>query len=99
VILFEDCSIIIPTAFTPDYDQVNDTWELANIDNIYPNNVVSVYNRWGNKVYESKPGVYNTMPWDGTHKGEELPIASYYYMIEYNDNSTENTTGIVSIIK
>ena len=99
VILFEDCSIIIPTAFTPDYDQVNDTWELENIDNIYPNNVVSVYNRFGNKVYESKQGTYNTMPWNGTHQGEELPVASYYYIIEYNDNSTENKTGIVSIIK
>jgi gliding motility-associated-like protein len=99
VILFEDCSIIIPTAFTPDYDQVNDTWELENIDNIYPNNVVSVYNRFGNKVYESKPGVYNTMPWDGTHQGNELPVASYYFIIEYNDNSTENKTGIVTIIK
>jgi len=99
VILFEDCSIIIPTAFTPDYDQVNDTWELENIDNIYPNNVVSVYNRWGNKVYESNQGAYQTMPWDGTHNGEELPVASYYFIIEYNDNSTENKTGIVSIIK
>ena len=99
VILFEDCSIIIPTAFTPDYDQVNDTWKLENIDNIYPNNMVSVYNRFGNKVYESKEGSYNAMPWNGTHQGEELPVASYYYIIEYNDNSTKNITGIVSIIK
>jgi gliding motility-associated-like protein len=99
VISFEDCNIIIPTAFTPDYNQVNDIWELQNIDNIYPNNVVTVYNRWGNKIYESKQGTYNAMPWNGTHQGNELPVASYYYIIEYNDNSTENTTGIVSIIK
>ena len=33
-ITFEDCQIIIPTAFTPDDDQINDTWELGNIDDI-----------------------------------------------------------------
>ena len=79
--------------------QINDTFLTSGIDDIYPNNVVTVYNRLGNKVYESKQGAYNTMPWDGTHQGNELPVASYYYIIEYNDNSTENTTGIVSIIK
>ena len=56
-ITFENCEIIIPTAFTPDDDQVNDTWNLGDIDVIYPNNVVSIYNRWGNKIYESDQGL------------------------------------------
>jgi len=98
-ITFEDCQIIIPTAFTPDDDQVNDFWELGNIDEIYPNNVVSVYNRWGNKVYESDQGAYNQRPWNGTFNEEALPVASYYFIVEFNDNSTQNKTGIVSIIK
>ena len=46
-------------------------------------NVVFVYNRWGNKVFESIQGNYNQMPWDGTFNNEPLPVASYYYIIEY----------------
>ena len=98
-ITFEDCQIIIPTAFTPDNDEINDTWVLENIDNIYPNNSVSVYNRLGNKVYESDQGAYSKRPWDGAYNGNALPVASYYYIIEYNDNTTDNKTGFVSIIK
>ena len=98
-ITFENCEIIIPTAFTPDDDQVNDTWNLGDIDVIYPNNVVSVYNRWGNKIYESDQGAYSQRPWNGTFNEQALPVASYYFIIEFNDNSKQNKTGIVSIVK
>jgi gliding motility-associated-like protein len=98
-ITFEDCQIIIPTAFTPDNDQVNDFWELGNIDDIYPKNVVSVYNRWGNKVYESDQGAYDQRPWKGDYNGNFLPVGSYYYVLEFNDNVTGDKTGIVSIVR
>jgi gliding motility-associated-like protein len=98
-ITFENCEILIPTAFTPDNDQINDTWELGDIDEIYPKNIVIVYNRWGNKVYESDQGAYNQRQWNGTFNEQALPVASYYFIIEFNDNSTENKTGIVSIVK
>ncbi len=98
-ITFENCDILIPTAFTPDNDQVNDTWELGNIDDVYPNNIVSVYNRLGNKVYESDQGAYSGRPWGGDYNGNILPVASYYYVIEYNDGNSENINGIISIIK
>ena len=99
LIAFEECGIIIPTAFTPDGDQTNDTWSLNDIDAIYPNNVVSVYNRLGSKVYESIQGAYDQMPWDGTFNGEPLPVASYYFIIEYNDNTTPKSNGIITIVK
>ena len=93
------CDVIIPTAFTPDDDNTNDTWNIVNIDMVYPNNVVTVYNRFGNKVYESIKGQYDQMPWDGTHNGIQLPVASYFYLIEYNDEGTTNSSGTVTIVK
>ncbi|GEM_PF-3302432 len=99
VVSFQICDITIPTAFTPDNDLVNDFWELVNIDLVYPSNIVQVFNRWGNKIYESNEGAYNQNPWDGTYNGEVLPVGSYYYVIDYNDDNTDSTTGIVSIIK
>ena len=93
------CDVIIPTAFTPDDDDINDTWNIVNLDLVYPNNVVSVFNRFGNKIYESMKGQYNQMPWDGTHESNSLPVASYFYLIEYNDEHHTNTSGTVTIVK
>ena len=39
-ITFEDCQIIIPTAFTPDDDQLTTTGSSETLTTIYPNNVV-----------------------------------------------------------
>jgi hypothetical protein len=46
----ENCEITIPTAITPNGDQVNDTWEVVDLDAVYPDNVVKIYNRWGNLI-------------------------------------------------
>jgi gliding motility-associated-like protein len=98
VITIEECDIIVPTAFTPDQDGANDDWELVNIDVIYPDNVVRVYNRWGNLVFESPQGDYDNNRWDGTFKGELLPVGSYYYIIEPNLEGIDSKSGSVSII-
>jgi gliding motility-associated-like protein len=99
LILLESCTIDIPTAFTPDNNGVDDVWELENIDAYFPNNQVRVYNRWGALLYESDKGNYDARPWDGTFKDEPLPVASYYFIVEFNDNETNPETGTVSIIK
>jgi gliding motility-associated-like protein len=93
------CDIFVPTAFTPDNNNVDDVWELKDIDVIFPNNEVSIYNRWGALLYKSEKGKYETKPWDGKYNNEELPVASYYFIIEYNEENRENSTGTVSIIR
>jgi gliding motility-associated-like protein len=98
VITISNCEIIIPTAFTPDGDMTNDTWELIDLDTNYPNNVVYVYNRWGNKVFESPPGDYSNNQWLGDFKGEMLPVGSYYFIIEFNNEAKESVNGTISII-
>ena len=102
-LIINDCSvsIITPTAITPNQDQINDTWEIVDLDLFYPENVVRIYNRWGNLIFEHLSSVtnpYGSNQWDGTYNGEELPIGSYYYIIEYNDGSSDSETGSVSII-
>ncbi|KKN08105.1 hypothetical protein LCGC14_1060080 [marine sediment metagenome] len=56
-------------AFTPNGDGNNDSWVIPGIDN-YPNNRVSVFNRWGNLVFEAK-GYAND--WDGFYKQNSEP--------------------------
>jgi gliding motility-associated-like protein len=74
VLEVDNCGIIVPTAFTPDGDQTNDTWTLQNIDQIYPKNVVSIYNRWGNLLYRSNSGGYEMNPWNGKFNDQDLPV-------------------------
>jgi gliding motility-associated-like protein len=93
----EDCDILIPTAFTPNQDGTNDSWQLIDLDDLYPESQVFIYNRWGALLYESIPGAYNSKPWNGTFNGNTLPVGSYYYIIDFNSGK-ESAKGIVSII-
>jgi gliding motility-associated-like protein len=97
-ITIQNCEIIVPTAFTPDGDNVNDYWEIPDLDYVYPNNKVFVYNRWGNLLYESEEGKYANAPWKGDFKGSKMPVGSYYYIIEMNDAEDRVEKGIVTIV-
>jgi gliding motility-associated-like protein len=96
------CDITMPTAFTPDGDGVNETWQILDLDVVYPDNVVRIYNRWGNLIFEhdsSAEGPYSSSQWDGTYNGEALPVGSYYFAIEFNNEDKETSTGTVTILK
>ncbi len=98
-ITIESCvvlELIIPTGFTPDGDGVNDVWDIQNLNALYPNNVVRVFNRWGNMLFESNG--YQT-PWDGRHNGKDLPTGSYFFTIDFGDSSMTPESGSVTIIR
>ncbi|MGC9331445.1 MAG: gliding motility-associated C-terminal domain-containing protein [Bacteroidales bacterium] len=83
----------IPNAFTPNGDGVNDTWVIEYI-NEYPRARVSVYNRWGQKLYDAKAG---DEPWDGTYKSKKCPAGAYTYVVDLH-NDIEPFTGILMIV-
>ncbi|WP_181304045.1 gliding motility-associated C-terminal domain-containing protein [Rufibacter sp. XAAS-G3-1] len=86
--------IQVPNGFTPNGDGINDYWELPNLKK-YPYSNVQIFNRWGNKVFESTG--YET-PWEGRMNGQPLPAATYYYIIRLDEKETP-LTGNVTIIK
>jgi gliding motility-associated-like protein len=87
---------IFPTVITPNADGKNDAFMIDNLNVLYPNCEVIIVNRWGTVVFESVG--YNT-PWNGTFKGEELPMGTYYYKILLNDSEKNIYTGPISIIR
>ena len=89
-----DPAPLVPNAFTPNGDGVNDTWNIKYLDT-YPGNTVDVFNRYGQKVYNSTG--YAT-PWDGTYKGSYLPTGTYYYIIN-RKNGLGLLSGFVAIIR
>jgi gliding motility-associated-like protein len=73
-------SLNIPNTFTPNGDGINDFWLINGIDN-YPNALVQVFNRYGQKVFDSKGYDH---PFDGKSGGSVLPAGVYYYIINLN---------------
>jgi len=88
---------VIPyDAITPNGDQMNDTWEILDIEN-YPQAIVKVFNRWGEIIHETSGGA-SYIAWDGKYESEELPVGTYYYVIDLNNNE-EPQTGPITIIR
>lgn len=89
--------VVIYNGVTPDGDGMNDYFIIDNI-NQFPNNHVTIYNRWGRKVYETHSYDSNGNVFNGTaqgnsivNQGEKLPTGTYYYVVEYlYDRNGEN---------
>jgi gliding motility-associated-like protein len=87
--------VTVPNAFSPNGDGDNDTWIIHEIE-IYPDVKIEIYNRWGELIYYAPKGY--SKPWDGTFRGRELPIDSYYYVIDLN-NGRDVLSGNITIIR
>lgn len=79
---------VIPNVFSPNGDGINDKWEIQHLES-YPGCTVTVFDRYGRVVYQSRVGY--SKPWDGKQNGNELPIGTYYYVID-----TKTARGILS---
>lgn len=86
-----ETGLVIPGGLSPNNDNLNDNWTIQGLLN-YPDAKISVFNRWGQAVYE---GDVSSAPWDGTSKGSALPIADYYYMIDLGNGEKHN--GVVTL--
>jgi gliding motility-associated-like protein len=92
-------SLDIPTGFTPNGDQSNDTWKIIPLKTAeeFSNARVRVYNKSGIVVYES---IGFQREWDGRLNGELLPADTYYYTIDLNINAPEGLLkGLVTILR
>ncbi len=85
--------------FTPNGDGHNDTFVISCIGNeMYKNNRLEVYNRWGSLVY-SKNRYDNS--WTGESNGKlnvqvdaQLPSGTYYYVIDLGTGADPKTGWI-----
>jgi gliding motility-associated-like protein len=84
----------IPSAFSPNGDSADDTWQIDNIGQ-YANNRVVVFNRWGSKIFEAanyRPG----NEWNGTINGQPAPVGTYYYIITLGNS--KSFSGPITVV-
>ncbi|HRK28022.1 MAG TPA: gliding motility-associated C-terminal domain-containing protein [Chitinophagales bacterium] len=73
------CKPIVPTAFSPNADGVNDFFKpVFNCEVSFF--FFQIFDRWGRQVYESTDP---TTGWNGTYKNETLPLGLYVWKLTY----------------
>ncbi len=87
-------ALIIPNAFTPNGDGINDNWHIIPLDT-YPEAIITVYNRNGRIVFRS---VGYTTSWNARVDNQDLPMGTYYYTI-YLKKNTKPLSGNVLIAR
>lgn len=89
-------TIVIPSGFTPNGDGRNDTWVIDFIE-LFPECEVQVFNRWGDQLFRS---VGYNQPWNGKYRDGFVPVGTYYYVIELNDERfPEPYAGPLTVIR
>lgn len=86
-------TLVIYSGFSPNGDNINDTFMIDGIDD-YPNNELTVFNRWGNQVFYRR-GYTTDGGWDGRWEGNDLPDGTYFYILR--DGEGETYSGYVQI--
>ena len=82
-------------AFSPNGDGINENWVVYDNRSCLKNVTVTVFNRYGNQVYENVDYFNN---WNGTYKGKPLPAGTYYYIIDL-DGLRNTKKGYVTILR
>lgn len=82
-------------AFSPNGDGINDQWKV-NSSFIYPDSDLTIYNRWGKKVFESRS---DDFVFKGLNKsGNQLVEGTYFYVIRLK-NDEDPIKGTISLFR
>ena len=89
------CLPLFSNTMTPNGDGSNDVFFIENVAE-FPNNRLTIYNRWGNIVFETNG--YNN-DWQGTFDGKTLPFGTYYYTFDFGDDTGRTKSGYISLLR
>jgi gliding motility-associated-like protein len=96
VVVEPDFNVYVPTAFTPNADELNDVFQPKGSGVVKYSLIV--YDRWGQKIFQSTDF---SKGWDGTFKGEECKMDVYVWKIIASDikGKTKNLNGSVTLYR
>ncbi len=72
---------MLPNVFTPNGDNVNDTYLSSNLNNVIEKVDMKIFNRYGQLIYETNDPAIN---WNGKYKNTDstVPSGVYYYICD-----------------
>ena len=99
-----DCPVYIPNTFSPNGDEKNDLFRV--FTNERSDTIIehfSIYDRWGEKVFESKDfSIHDEQKWwDGTFKGKDMDAGVFVYKINvlFPNGQGEGFIGEVTLLR
>ena len=90
--------IIVPTAFSPNEDGVNDTYFIMDKDGVVTDFKLEIFNRFGQKVFSTTD---INIKWTGTYRGEKLnpQVFDFYLELKCVDDKTLFKKGNITLIR
>jgi len=85
----------IPNTITPNGDGKNDVFKIDCLEN-YPDHQMTIFNRWGDKVYEAEPYLND---WEGTFVSKPLPAGTYFYLLRLRNDADDFLQGFFTIVR
>lgn len=98
----EQLIFYVPNSFTPDADEHNQLFTPVFTSGFAPNNFeMTIYNRWGEVVFESND---STKGWDGSYgvRGGVVQAGLYTWIIRYKPKDTDEkltVNGFVNVLR
>ena len=88
-------NFFIPDGFSPNGDGVNETFQIIDIEFLFPNYALEIFNRYGNVLFK---GDINKPAWDGKNSNSsfingDAPTGVYFYIIHYNKDNLAPKQG------
>lgn len=80
VLQYNPRKVLVPSAFTPDGDGINDLFRPLNLQD-YPGGKFWVYNRWGQIVFYSEGPSLLDYSWNGTFQGNPQESGTYTWRV------------------
>ena len=94
----DDKNLKIPTAFSPNEDDINDGYFIEDGDGIIIDFKLEIFNRLGQKVFASSDSFKY---WDGTFRGKKLSpqVFDFYLELECIGGKTLFHKGNITLIR
>ncbi|RZK11531.1 MAG: gliding motility-associated C-terminal domain-containing protein [Flavobacterium sp.] len=100
-VILTDCDddvnydFFIPDGFSPNGDGVNETFRIPDIEFLYPDFTLEIYNRYGSLMFK---GNKNKPDWDGKNSDSNTidgmaPNGVYFYVLNLNKNNISPKQG------
>jgi gliding motility-associated-like protein len=87
-------TLVITNSFSPNGDGANETWGVPDL-RVYEGVRIGVYDRGGVRLfYTENPDIR----WDGIYEGKEMPVGTYYWVIEMLETG-EMRRGVLNLIR
>lgn len=87
--------IYVPNSFTPNGDGINDFFSVKG--EAIQSFTLEIYNRWGQLIFQTRDV---TASWDGTYKGQVVPMGAYVYKLNASSITGRKTAkeGTINVI-